>query len=154
MFVKSNIGEGDRLFFIGLLPQFYGENRNYPVVRTGSLALLTDEKITTAVGSHHLYVAEVSGWPGNSGSPVFLELGGLRGSGLFLGHDVRMLGILLAESNNLISAKVDESLRYVWGNGQNTGISYVLPATDIMTVLNGQAAQSHRDRQIAAKSKS
>jgi hypothetical protein len=152
-FVKSNISEGDRLFFIGMLPQYYGQNRNYPVVRTGTLALLTDEKIPAPTGPHHVYVAEVSGWPGNSGSPVFLQLGGVRGGSLFLGTDVRMLGILLAYNNNRISAKIDENLQYEWGTGENTGISYVLPATDLMAVLNGPAAKADRDRQIDAKPK-
>jgi hypothetical protein len=152
-FFKANISEGDRVFFIGMLPQFYGQNRNYPVVRTGTLALLTDEKIAAPTGPHHLYVAEVSGWPGNSGSPVFLQLGGLRGGSLFLGTDVRMLGILLAYNNNRISAKIDENLQYQWGTGENTGISFVLPATDLMAVLNGPAAQAQRDGEINAKRK-
>jgi hypothetical protein len=64
-----------------------------------------------------------------------------------------VLGILLAESNNRISAKVDGNLQYMWGTGENTGISYVLPATDLMTVLNGQAAQARRDTEVAGKPK-
>lgn len=153
-FAKANVSEGDRVFFIGLLPQFYGVSRNYPVVRTGTLALITDEKIPLgAIGSHHVYVAEISGWPGNSGSPVFLDLAGVRGGSLRLGEDLRMLGILLAESNNIISAKINQTLQYNWGNGENTGISYVLPAADLTTVLDGPAAQAARDREIAAKAK-
>jgi hypothetical protein len=152
-FVKSNISEGDGLFFIGLLPQFYGQSRNYPVVRTGTLALLTDEKIGVPDGAHHVYVAELSGWPGNSGLPVFLQLGGMRGGSLFLGSDIRLLGILLAYANNRISASTDEDLQASWGTGENTGISYILPAPDIMAVLNSQPAQARRDAEVAAKLK-
>jgi hypothetical protein len=153
-FAKANVSEGDRVFFIGLLPQFYGVTRNYPVVRSGALALITDEKIPLGlIGSHHVYVAEVSAWPGNSGSPVFLDLAGVRGGSLMLGQDLRMLGILLAENSNIISAKINQNLQYNWGNGQNTGISYILPAADLMSVLDGPAAQAARDRELARKLK-
>src|ERR1700676_4287005 len=43
--VKANVSKGDKVFFVGLLPQFYGVSRNCPVVRIGTLALITDEKI-------------------------------------------------------------------------------------------------------------
>jgi hypothetical protein len=153
-FATANVAEGDRVFFVGLLPQFYGVSRNYPVVRNGTVALITDEKIPVGnIGPHRLYVVEMSAWPGNSGSPVFLQLGGLRGGGLMLGQDIRMLGILLAESNNVMSAKIDKNLQYQWGNGQNTGISYILPAPDLSLVLNNHSAQANRDLQIAALKK-
>jgi hypothetical protein len=153
-FAAANVAEGDKVFFVGLLPQFYGVSRNYPVVRNGTVALITDEKIPLGnIGPHRLYVAEISAWPGNSGSPVFLQLGGLRGGGLSLGQDIRMLGILLAESNNVISAKIDENLQFNWGNGQNTGISYILPAADLKMVLDSRAAQVSRDLQIEALKK-
>ena len=44
--VQKNIRERSRAFFAGLLANFYyGNQRNYPVVRFGYISLLTDEKI-------------------------------------------------------------------------------------------------------------
>jgi hypothetical protein len=63
------------------MTQYYGESKNYPVVRRGSLALMTDEQIDTPTGKQKAFIAELASWPGNSGSPVFLSLTGLRGKG-------------------------------------------------------------------------
>jgi hypothetical protein len=50
--LKTNaIEEGDNLYFIGLMAQYYGVKRNYPVVRRGTLALMTDEPINTPMGN-------------------------------------------------------------------------------------------------------
>ena len=49
--LKSDaIAEGDNLYFIGLMTQYYGNKRNYPVVRRGTLALMTDEDVATPAG--------------------------------------------------------------------------------------------------------
>lgn len=88
------IEEDDNLYFIGLMAQYYGVKRNYPVVRRGTLALMTDEPINTPNGQQKAFIAELQSWPGNSGSPVFLNLGGLRGNSLMLGQRLRFLGIL------------------------------------------------------------
>ena len=42
---SSDVEEGDSLYFIGLLAQFYGSKRNSPVVRRGTLAMVTDEDV-------------------------------------------------------------------------------------------------------------
>jgi hypothetical protein len=44
---KQNVQEGDSVYLFRLMPQYYGEKKNYPVVRRGTLALLTDEAIQT-----------------------------------------------------------------------------------------------------------
>jgi len=76
------------------MTQYYGETKNYPVVRRGTLAIMTDEKIDTPTGRQNAFIAELQSWPGNSGSPVLLNLGGLRGSTLMAGSDLSFLGIL------------------------------------------------------------
>jgi hypothetical protein len=73
---KEKVIEGDSLYFVGLMPQYYGDHKNYPLLRKGSLALLTDEPIDTPTGRQHVYLADMPSWPGNSGSPVLLNRGG------------------------------------------------------------------------------
>jgi hypothetical protein len=76
---KRDVQEGDSVYLFGLMPQYYGEKKNYPVVRRGTLALLTDEAIQTAPDARqHAYLAELASWPGNSGAPVFPNLAGIR----------------------------------------------------------------------------
>jgi hypothetical protein len=57
------------------MEQYYGIKRNYPLIRRGSLALLTGEYIETPSGRQQVFIAELQSWPGNSGSPVFLQRG-------------------------------------------------------------------------------
>jgi hypothetical protein len=46
--LKDNeVGEGDAVVLIGLMAQFFGSKQNFPVVRKGSLALLSDEEVPT-----------------------------------------------------------------------------------------------------------
>lgn len=52
---SNQVTEGDDVYFIGLMEQYYGARRNYPLVRRGTLALLTDEDIETPTAAESLY---------------------------------------------------------------------------------------------------
>jgi len=147
---SSDVEEGDGLYFIGLFAQFYGSNKNSPVVRRGTLAMMTDEDVPTFTGPQKVFIAELQSWPGNSGSPVFLSLGGLRHGGLMLGENLRFLGILLGEFNNVIQATVvgTPSLVVSGGNGANVGVSFIVSAMSLKQVLDSPEAQAYRDRDI------
>ncbi len=145
------VAEGDSAYFIGLMEQYYGKNRNYPVVRRGSLALMTDEQIDTPTGRQRAFIAELVIWPGNSGSPVFLNLTGVRegkGGNITIGGSFRFLGILSGSYNNIIEGTVLDATNARWGNGLPTGISFIVPADRLKAVLDSQAAQDMRDAEI------
>lgn len=148
---SDNVAEGDSIYFIGLMAQYYGEKKNYPVIRRGTLAMMTDEKIETPTGLQNAYIAELSSWPGNSGSPVFLNLNGFRpnGPGLITGgNDLVFLGTLSGTFLNGWKASVLDSTRFL-GNGAETGISFIVPASRLKAILDGGAAQAARDEWIA-----
>ena len=144
----DGVAEGDPAYFIGLMAQYYGRNRNYPVVRRGTLALMTDENIDTPTGRQRAFIAELLSWPGNSGSPVFLNLGGLRGNTLSFGEKLKFLGILSGGFNNVIEGSVLNTPTVHWGSGLPIGISYIVPADRVKVVLDSPAAQQNRDTQI------
>jgi hypothetical protein len=148
---KSNVAEGDPVFFVGLMAQYYGEFRNYPVVRRGTLALMTDEKIDTPTGSQRAFIAELLSWPGNSGSPVLLNLGGLRGNTISVGGPLHFLGILAGSYLNRSRFTTLDAV-IIGGDTMNTGISYIVPTEQIKSVLNSPAAQARRDAEIQAQS--
>jgi hypothetical protein len=137
------VAEGDSLYFIGLMTQYYGEFKNYPVVRRGTLALMTDERIETPTGRQKSFIAELASWPGNSGSPVFLNLGGLRGNAMSVGSDLKFLGILSGSFLNRFKATVLNSEAIVAGNDFNTGISFIVPADRLKAVLDSPPAQAN-----------
>jgi hypothetical protein len=70
--------------------------------------MMTDEEIDTLAGPQKLFIAELQSWPGNSGSPVFLSLGGVRGSVIIAGgsgrdrfsHGSRQFGNARREENH------------------------------------------------------
>jgi hypothetical protein len=74
-FKELKIREGSEIFFTGLFRPHMGEQRNYPVVRFGRVALVTDEKIKWHGQKTELYLIESASFGGNSGSPVFFYLG-------------------------------------------------------------------------------
>lgn len=72
--VKWNISVGDEAFVIGLFTYFSGSRRNTPIVRTGNLAMLPEEKVPTAdMGDISAYLLEVRSFGGMSGAPVFIR---------------------------------------------------------------------------------
>jgi hypothetical protein len=147
---SQKVTEGDALYFIGLMTQYYGESKNYPVVRRGTLALMTDEQIETPTGLQKAFIAELASWPGNSGSTVFLSLSGLRQGGLALGTNLKFLGILSGSFLNKFKGTMLEAT-VVEGNDLNTGISFIVPAASVEAVLDSAAAQGSRDAQIQAQ---
>lgn len=148
---KENVGPGDTLFFVGLLPQFYGKTKNFPVLRRGSLALLADEDVPTPVGLLHGYIAEVASWPGNSGSPVFLNLSGFRGGGVIAGGGPRFLGIVISQYNNSWSVDVTKTAAIQHSDPASIGLAFVLPASDVVAILNGPDAQKLRDIELSRR---
>ena len=84
-FVDLKISEGTEVFFIGLFHSYFGTAHNYPIVRFGKVALITDERIDCPEPrpdsgtnilqrtQQDLYLLECTSTPGNSGSPVFFS---------------------------------------------------------------------------------
>ncbi len=151
-FRENNVGEGDVLYFIGLMAQYYGTNKNYPVIRRGALAMMTDEKIDTPTGLQNTYIGELASWPGNSGSPVFLDVGGLRHGALIMGgNTISFVGILSGSFLNKFSATVPDTTTFIAGSDQETGISFIVPAAKLKEVLESAPARTDRDEEFSAK---
>lgn len=64
--------ETEQVFFIGMMMQYQGEERMYPMVRMGHVALNTQEEIDLKPGKARYRVIESLCFFGNSGSPVWV----------------------------------------------------------------------------------
>lgn len=128
---QERVTEGDEIFFVGLLPQYYGTKRNHPVVRYGRLALVTDEKIYSPDGPVELLFAECQSFPGNSGSPVFLQLGPTRQPGAITLAPERLmlLGVMLG----FVSQQVDISQGASFQ--ESVGIAAIVPVEKLKEIL-------------------
>ena len=141
------VAEGDELYFIGLMEQYYGVRRNYPLVRRGTLALLTDESIDTPSGRQKVVIAELASWPGNSGSPVFLR-GGIAGRSLVEENRFTFLGMIVACFLNKFIVPLNGGQpgpQLEGGDKANIGVTSIVPATVIKKVLDSLPAQQERD---------
>lgn len=141
---SENVGEGDEIFFTGLLVQHVGEQRNYPVVRFGRVALLTEEKIATDLGYSDLHVTECQSFPGNSGSPVFLVLGPMRRPNVFTTTRILLFGIMhgyFPQPSEIIRVEQTATKLY---SLDNVGIALVVPAEKLMETLENEPLASQR----------
>jgi hypothetical protein len=103
-FKSASIQTTDRVVFPGLLVNFMGLAKNYPIIRSGSIALIPDELVPMryAVGAktvetrQEVLFIDGTAVPGESGSPVFLWPGPRLQGGTFAigGTKPLVLGVL------------------------------------------------------------
>lgn len=144
------VAEGDDLYFIGLMEQYYGIKRNYPLIRRGTLALLTDEYIDTPSGRQKIFIAELESWPGNSGSPVFM-LGSHRDGATAEASNLNFLGMIVATFLNRFAVPLNgeqPARQLETGDKANIGMTCIVPAAVIEKVLDSAPAQEDRDARV------
>jgi hypothetical protein len=78
-FKSGEVGVGDSITFAGYFSNFPGQIRIQPIVRGGVIAMAPEEKINTTLHKPgRLLLADLHAFHGNSGSPVFVNVGGLH----------------------------------------------------------------------------
>jgi len=140
--------EGDAVLFTGLFIQYMGQTRMQPIVRSGSLAMLPDETLlTTLKKPGHVYLAEVHAFGGNSGSPMFVDVAGLRRGKL--NYEFKLLGVVSGEVYETADFQLQVATTYKGDVSANSGISTVVPAGEIKALLESSDVQKKRDEAIA-----
>lgn len=139
---QQTIGIGDEVFLTGLFVNHHGKNRNLPIVRVGNIALMPKEKIATRdFGSIEAYLVEARSIGGLSGSPVFVHLAPFR----VIDGQIRQskkqyywLGLMHGHWQMPVSKTDTDELKIdtLEGEKLNMGIAIVVPATNVMDVLN------------------
>jgi hypothetical protein len=145
---KEDIGVGEDVFVCGLFHPHAGKGQNIPILRVGNIAAMPEARVQSAFAPDPIeaYLVETHSISGLSGSPVFVHLGVVRHVdgqkkfsesprgvyyllGLMQGHwdlpipDIRCTKI----------KKSNIEQRYV---RINSGIGIVVPAKNILEVLN------------------
>lgn len=139
------ISEGSDVFFTGLFTPYLGAEKNYPVVRFGRVALVTDEKIEWQGKQMDLYLIEVSSYAGNSGAPVFFYLGSDREPGrLVVGSPIlKLAGVMQGTFLDAQEIKMIETKK-IPISLSNMGIAAVVPAYKLHEVLFNEELKRHR----------
>lgn len=138
----NEVDLGDEVFISGLFIHHYGARRNIPIVRTGNLAALDEEPVSTKRGPIQAYLVEARSIGGLSGSPVFLNLGQTRviGGGLQLGSGgptFLLLGLIHGhyEADSQEALLVQDGKEETIRASINAGIAIVVPFARIREVV-------------------
>lgn len=145
-FEHLKIGEGSDVFFTGLFTPHIGLSRNYPIVRFGRVALISEEKINLGGGVlTDLILVEASAYGGNSGSPVFYYLGSDREPGsLIVGPPIlKLAGIVSGYFPDIQPIQAIES-KVMQVVTQNLGITAVVPAYKLHELLFSEELKNQR----------
>ena len=135
-FKELKIREGSDVFFTGLFTPYTGSERNYPIVRFGRVALVTDEKIEWQGKLMDLYLIEAGSYGGNSGSPVFFYLGSDREPGsIVIGSPIlKLAGVMQGTFLDAHEIKVVETKKVPIAVS-SMGIAAVVPGYKLHEIL-------------------
>ena len=147
IFMDHEVGLGDEIFVSGLFRHHFGKHRNIPIVRTGNLAALGEERVETKTfGEIDALLVEARSIGGLSGSPVFLNLGITRQIGGQIKHATGnrpifyLLGLLHGHFDSP-GGQVDVAEEDAFTNEKiNAGIAVVVPIEKVHEVIRAYEA--------------
>ncbi len=155
LITEETIGVGDDIFMAGMFTRHLGEQRNRPIVRTGTIAAMADEKVSTSRGMVDAYLVEARSIAGLSGSPVFVHMAPLR---VLPGGQVSaskgrihyFLGVM--QGHYVTKDPTDVASPDVEVPGDmSTGIGVVVPGEKVLEVVNLDKFKSQREAIVAKK---
>lgn len=145
----NNIDAGDSVVFAGYFVQFPGQKKIQPVVRQGILSMMPDELMeTTLRRPGHLYLADMHTFHGNSGSPIFVNLGGVRNGNLMIGASYLLLGVVSGYYLEDADFKLTVATTLEGTLHGNSGISIAVPAYELKALLDSPQLQGLRDAYV------
>ena len=142
---KNQVVEGDSVLFTGLFVQFLGQVKLEPIVREGKIAMIPDEQVPTTLRTlGDIYLVDAHVFGGNSGSPMLVNLAGQRYDGLTAGYNYRLLGLISGYMQETTDFKLQAVASYAGTVVANSGIAIVVPAQQILELLNSAPLQANR----------
>ena len=139
VFQKYSVCHGDEVFIVGLFKHCVGQGRHIPIVRTGNLASVPAVRIPVdGFGQMESYLIEARSIGGLSGSPVFLNLAGVRyiaTHGLTTGSPFFFLGIIHGHYDEKTAPQGKQEQENSPPDRVNTGIAIVTPFQKVEAVI-------------------
>jgi len=139
--------EGEDVIYVGLMAQYAGYERNFPVVRRGHVALITDERVMGSYGLSHYHFIDMQIYPGNSGGPVWV-IYPTKTTGI----TIFLLGVLSTaypERQELIEVPLEHrraASKLETTGYYNMGISMVVPTEKLVELLSSPKAEQMRKK--------
>jgi hypothetical protein len=149
---KEKIVEGIPLLFAGYFYQFPGQKRAYPIVRQGLLAMMPEEELITTLNKPgHIYLADVHTFGGNSGSPVFANTYAVWNPSV--GGKIFFLGVVSGYFYETEDFTLQIATTLQGKAAANSGVSIIVPANNVLQLLQSPELNAQRDYEIAHLSK-
>jgi hypothetical protein len=132
------IGLGDELFIIGLFTRFFGRTKLTPIVRTGNIAMMPEDKVAVEnFGDMEAYLAEGRSIGGLSGSPAFvrntvktpMQTAGGKPTAISGLGDSHLLGLVHGHW------RIQPPFTTSQAEAVNMGVSIIVPAKKILETL-------------------
>ena len=141
---------GDRVVFAGYFSNFPGQKRIEPIVRQGVIAMLPDEALNTTLHKPgRLYLADLHAFHGNSGSPVFVNVGATPHHGLLmLGDSYLLLELISGYYPESVGFNIPAATVLTGEVHDNSGIATIVPADELNKLLNSAELQADRDSKV------
>jgi hypothetical protein len=159
------IGIGDEIFQLGAFLSHYGRDHNIPIARIGNIAAMPEEPVMTRLGLTDAYLVETRSISGVSGSPVFVNVRGIRQDvgkepWFRLGDTLAWLGLMHGHYPLEINEVGDSAFVEIRGESPeepprvrdplHTGISIVVPVEKILETLNQpKVAEVRNQKELA-----
>jgi len=158
-FQKEQIQTTDRVVLPGLLVNFMGFTRNFPIVRNGTIAMIADEPIPMVytVGSQtiktrqEVILIDSTAVPGQSGSPVFLWPGHRVVDGAFKLGGIKplILGVLHgfypAQPREVLA--IPSQARQVYS--ENSSVAIAFPSWRLREIIESDRVKNRLQKVIA-----
>jgi hypothetical protein len=132
---KMEISEGSDIFFTSLFIPYMGENRIYPIVRFGKVALIPDERVMVNGEKKEVYLIEAGAYGGSSGAPSFVNTESSSAErkiiGIISNHFIDKLPVRPTETGQSTAIA-------------NLGIAIVEPAYKLQEILSKPEIQGRK----------
>jgi hypothetical protein len=163
---RAEIGIGDDVYVAGMFVARVGETRNIPILRTGTIAAMPEEKIETQYGYHDAYLIEARSIDGLSGSPVsaFTSILRLKDGKVIIPpiNSFYLIGMLLGHNQVINPSEVIEIEQKGAKRGEppekiqiplNTGIGVLLPITYAVEAIDQEKLRQKREAILQGRQK-
>ncbi len=146
---RENIAEGDPVLYTGYFYQFPGSLQIEPIIRQGIIAMIPGESIPTTLEKlGKAYLADAHVFGGNSGSPMFVNIGGTRNGVIQGGSRYLFLGVVSGLEPEETDVALQPVTTYSGKIGANSGVSFIVPADQVADLVNGPAMAALREEVI------
>jgi hypothetical protein len=143
--------EGTEVLYVAMTVQIHGLDRNYPILRTGRVALVAGERINGQYGLADYLVIDCQSFKGNSGAPVWAsydwepsatEIGFAEKDSIQPNKLAYLYGVLVGawpEAQEVYRTRRDG--KTVIEEYHNLGISLVTPVQKIIDIIESKGVQ-------------